>query len=192
VPLACFACWLLGDALVQFRRAGTTLDPISPDHASALVAGGANRVSRNPMYLGMAAALLAHAVARRSPAALAPVGGFVAVLTAGQITAEERALTERFGDEYARYRDAVPRWIDARLLATAISTPARKFNTVRPASGLNGEPAQRRAARGGPTPFRGSEAVHARLLSCATRTNSRATNGPQSSGSSRRWWSAVR
>jgi protein-S-isoprenylcysteine O-methyltransferase Ste14 len=126
VPVAGFACWLLGDALVQFQRAGTTVDPISPDHASALVVGGANRVSRNPMYLGMATALLAHAVARRSAAALAPVGGFVAVLTVGQIAAEERALADRFGDGYARYRGEVPRWVDARSFVSGLTLLARR------------------------------------------------------------------
>ncbi len=125
VPVAGFACWLLGDALVQFRRAGTTVDPISPDHVSALVVGGANRLSRNPMYLGMAAALLAHAVARRSPAALAPVSGFVAVLTVGQIAAEERALTDRFGDAYVRYRQDVPRWVDVRSIISGLTQIVR-------------------------------------------------------------------
>lgn len=113
-PVAVVAGALLGDAVVRFRRARTTVDPVAPAAASALVVEGANRVSRNPMYLGMAAALLAHAVARRSWAALVPAAGFVALLSAGQIAAEERALSERFGEEYTRYRAAVPRWVDAR------------------------------------------------------------------------------
>ncbi|WP_431836048.1 methyltransferase family protein [Cellulomonas sp. Y8] len=115
-PLAATAAWLLGDALVRFRRARTTVDPLDPAEASTLVILGANRVSRNPMYLGMAAALLGHALARRSPVALAPVAGFVAVLTAGQIAAEEEALGARFGESYARYRAQVPRWVDVRSL----------------------------------------------------------------------------
>ncbi|VTR77199.1 MULTISPECIES: methyltransferase family protein [Cellulomonas] len=113
-PVAVTAGWLLGDALVQFRRARTTVDPVAPTRATALVLTGANQVSRNPMYLGMAGALLAHAVARRSPGAVAPVAAFVAVLSVGQIAAEEQALTERFGGAYARYRSQVPRWVDAR------------------------------------------------------------------------------
>lgn len=121
---AAAAAWLLGDALVRFRRAGTTVDPVTPTRADALVVTGANRVSRNPMYLGMAAALLAHAVARRSSVALVPVAGFVGVLTAGQIAAEEEALGARFGEPYARYRAEVPRWVDARSVR-AVAAAAR-------------------------------------------------------------------
>lgn len=120
-PIAATAAWLLGDALAQFRRARTTVDPTAPQSASALVVTGANLVSRNPMYLGMAAALVAHALARRAPAALLPVVGFVAVLTAGQIAAEEQALAARFGDQYARYCDSVPRWVDARSVRAMVT-----------------------------------------------------------------------
>lgn len=124
---AATAAWLIGDALVRFRRARTTVDPLAPAEASALVTTGANRVSRNPMYLGMAAALLAHAVARRSPAALAPVAGFVAALTAGQIAAEEDALDEQFGESYARYRAEVPRWADFRSVRVVGATRTMKI-----------------------------------------------------------------
>lgn len=119
---AAAAAWLLGDALVRFRRARTTVDPTAPAEASVLVVTGATRVSRNPMYLGMAAALLAHAVARRSVVALVPVAGFVAALTAGQIAAEEEALAVRFGQPYARYRAEVPRWVDARSARAVAAT----------------------------------------------------------------------
>lgn len=120
-PVGAAAAWLLGDSLAQFRRAGTTVDPTAPRSASTLVVTGANRVSRNPMYLGMAATLVAHALARRSPAAMLPVAGFVAVLTAGQIAAEEQALTARFGEQYARYRDSVPRWVDPRSVRAMVT-----------------------------------------------------------------------
>jgi protein-S-isoprenylcysteine O-methyltransferase Ste14 len=133
-PVAGFACWLIGDALVRFRRSDATVDPISPDRASTLVVAGANTVSRNPMYLAMAAVLFAHAVARRSPAALVPVAGFVAVLTRGQIAAEEHALTDRFGDAYLRYRAEVPRWVDARSLSLATSSRLRGRSGVRGSS----------------------------------------------------------
>ncbi|MBD3778048.1 MAG: isoprenylcysteine carboxylmethyltransferase family protein [Micrococcales bacterium] len=120
LPAAAAAC-LLGDALVRFRRARTTVDPTAPAAASVLVVSGANRVSRNPMYLGMAAALLAHAVACRSAVALVPVAGFVGVLTTGQIAAEEMALDARFGEQYARYRAEVPRWADLRSVRALVA-----------------------------------------------------------------------
>jgi protein-S-isoprenylcysteine O-methyltransferase Ste14 len=31
-----------------------------------------------------------------------------------QIAAEERALAEKFGADYAAYRSSVPRWLDLR------------------------------------------------------------------------------
>lgn len=120
-PAAAVAGGLLGAAVVRFRRARTTVDPTAPGSATHLVVAGANRVSRNPMYLGMAATLVAHALARRSPAAMLPVAGFVAVLTAGQIAAEEQALTARFGEQYARYRDSVPRWVDPRSVRAMVT-----------------------------------------------------------------------
>ena len=44
--------------VIQFRRARTTVNPMSPSKASAVVSSGIYRWSRNPMYLGMALALL--------------------------------------------------------------------------------------------------------------------------------------
>lgn len=94
-----------------FARAGTTIDPIEVDAASALVESGPNRFTRNPIYLAMAGVLLAHAIARRSWWALLPVAGFVAVIDRTQIRAEEEALRERFGEAYAAYARRVPRWV---------------------------------------------------------------------------------
>ena len=42
---------LLG--LAAFRASRTTINPLKPNHASALVTGGVYRVTRNPMYVGM-------------------------------------------------------------------------------------------------------------------------------------------
>ncbi len=105
---------LLAGAVLRFRRSGTTVDPTAPDRASALVTGGANALTRNPMYVAMAGALVAHAATRRSWLALGPVALFVGVMTRGQIAAEERALTDAFGHEYEQYLRDVPRWVDAR------------------------------------------------------------------------------
>ena len=40
--------------VVEFRRARTTLNPLKPGAASALVDGGIYGLTRNPMYLGFA------------------------------------------------------------------------------------------------------------------------------------------
>jgi protein-S-isoprenylcysteine O-methyltransferase Ste14 len=117
---------LAGAAAGQFRRQGTTVDPFDPARASVLVTTGANAVSRNPMYVGMAGVLVANALRRGSWAALLPVAAFTLVIDRVQIAAEEQALLARFGAEYEAYRSAVPRWLDGRSLSPrlAVDRPA--------------------------------------------------------------------
>lgn len=105
---------LTGSAVQRFRRSGTTVEPFRPEQATKLVTTGANAISRNPMYVGMAGLLVAHAVWRGSPAALVPVAAFVAYIDRVQVEAEEAALLEKFGPEYAAYCEAVPRWLGPR------------------------------------------------------------------------------
>lgn len=105
---------LAGAAASQFRRNGTTVEPLHPEKASVLVTSGANAISRNPMYLGMAGLLVAHAVWRGSLAMLVPAAGFVVYIDLLQVRAEESALADRFGAEYEAYRAASPRWLDHR------------------------------------------------------------------------------
>lgn len=107
---------MAGAAASQFRRSGTTVEPFHPDQTSVLVTTGANSISRNPMYVGMAGLLVANAIWRGSWAALAPVAGFVVIIDRLQIEAEESALLEKFGAEYEAYRAASPRWLDRRSL----------------------------------------------------------------------------
>lgn len=98
-------------AVDRFRRSGTTIEPFQPDRASVLVTNGANAVSRNPMYVGLAGMLVAHGVWRGSWVTLLPLAGFVVFIDRVQIQAEEAALLEKFGAEYDAYRAAAPRWI---------------------------------------------------------------------------------
>jgi len=98
-------------ALGDFARAGTTFDPVRIDRASALVTDGVLAHTRNPMYLALAGALVAHALARGSWPGLLPVAGFVWAVDRGQVAAEEAVLRERFGPEYEAYARRVPRWI---------------------------------------------------------------------------------
>ncbi|MEM6937918.1 MAG: isoprenylcysteine carboxylmethyltransferase family protein, partial [Pseudomonadota bacterium] len=100
-----------GWAILAFRRARTTVNPLAPEKASAIVQAGPYRVTRNPMYLGMAIILLACVIGFGQPLNLVLLGLFIAYLTAFQIKPEERALEARFGDEYRRYRARVRRWL---------------------------------------------------------------------------------
>ena len=97
--------------IVAFRRAGTTVDPRAPGRATALVDGGVYRWTRNPMYLGMALALLGVALWWTSLPGIALVGGFCAYLTRFQIMPEERALHGLLGEPYAVYLRRVRRWL---------------------------------------------------------------------------------
>jgi protein-S-isoprenylcysteine O-methyltransferase Ste14 len=94
-----------------FRAARTTLNPLSPDKASALVTGGVYRITRNPMYLGMVLILLAWALHLSVWLAFAGPVVFVLYITRFQIQPEERVLATLFGDEYAAYCARVRRWL---------------------------------------------------------------------------------
>ncbi|HEU4353132.1 MAG TPA: isoprenylcysteine carboxylmethyltransferase family protein [Burkholderiales bacterium] len=98
-------------ALIHFLRSRTTVNPLKPDSASALVTGGIYRLTRNPMYLGLAALLLAWAIYLGNLAALAGLPLFILYMNRFQIAPEERALEARFGAEYIAYRSRVRRWV---------------------------------------------------------------------------------
>lgn len=97
--------------LLSFRRARTTVNPLKPDTASALVSSGIYRHTRNPMYLGFAIALLAWAILLAAPLTLLGVAGFVLYIDRFQITPEERALAALFGEDFALYRSRTRRWL---------------------------------------------------------------------------------
>jgi protein-S-isoprenylcysteine O-methyltransferase Ste14 len=97
--------------VVQFRRARTTVNPLAPVNASAVVDSGVYRLSRNPMYLGMSLALGSLALWWASAAGAALVLLFCLYLTQFQIKPEERALLAKFGPPYAAYLGKVRRWL---------------------------------------------------------------------------------
>jgi protein-S-isoprenylcysteine O-methyltransferase Ste14 len=98
-------------AIVRFRQARTTTNPMDPSKASRLVMDGVFRISRNPMYLGLELLLIGWAVwlGSASPWLIPPL--FAIFITVVQIIPEERALEQRFGDQYRTYRRRVARWI---------------------------------------------------------------------------------
>lgn len=98
-------------ASMQFRRARTTVNPLRPENASALVTGGVFRFSRNPMYVGLLLGLLGWAIYLGSPVSLAGLVVFILYINRFQIEPEERAMTQRFGAEFEAYRARVRRWL---------------------------------------------------------------------------------
>lgn len=97
-----------------FRRRGTTVNPVKLGESTALVTEGPFSYTRNPMYVGLAGVLVAHALARGSVRALLPAAAFVAVIDRMQIPPEEASMAALFGAEYDAYRARVPRWLGPR------------------------------------------------------------------------------
>lgn len=110
-PVGAIGLSLDAIALVHFLRSRTTINPLKPESASALVTGGIYRFTRNPMYLGLATLLLAWAIYLGNLAALAGLPLFILYMNRFQIASEERALEARFGAEYIAYRARVRRWV---------------------------------------------------------------------------------
>jgi len=97
--------------LYAFRRARTSINPLHPARASALVVTGIYRVTRNPMYVGLLLLLVAWAVYLSSLWLLAGPLVFILYMNRFQIGVEERVLFERFPEEYAAYCSRVRRWL---------------------------------------------------------------------------------
>jgi len=97
--------------IIAFARAKTTVNPMKPEKSVALVRSGVYRITRNPMYVGMAFILLAWAVYLASLWALVGPLAFAAYITRFQIKPEERVLAGRFGDKFASYQARVRRWL---------------------------------------------------------------------------------
>ncbi|WP_330948092.1 isoprenylcysteine carboxylmethyltransferase family protein [Thermomonas sp. LB-4] len=97
--------------VIEFRRARTTVDPMRPERASALVSSGIYRVTRNPMYLGFALILVGWIVALRCLPALPIAAVFVLYLDRVQIPPEEAALQACFGSAFDEYASRVRRWL---------------------------------------------------------------------------------
>ena len=98
-------------AVVRFVRARTTVNPLAIERASVLVTDGIYRWTRNPMYLSMAALLLAQVAFTAQPVLLIGPAIFVAYITRFQIIPEEAAMRRLFGEAYERYAREVRRWL---------------------------------------------------------------------------------
>src|SRR5512138_2331786 len=99
--------------VVLFARVGRgTLAPWDP--TKRLVVVGPYRHVRNPMITGVCLMLAGEALFFHS----ARIGYwlllFLAINQAYFLLLEEPLLLARFGDDYARYRAAVPRWLPRR------------------------------------------------------------------------------
>ncbi len=101
---------VMGAALRDFRKAGTTVNPLDPSQASSLVNEGIFGRSRNPMYLGMLVILAAWGIWLGNVFNIGALILFVWFITTFQIKPEEEALARIFGEPYETYRKNVRRW----------------------------------------------------------------------------------
>jgi protein-S-isoprenylcysteine O-methyltransferase Ste14 len=100
--LSCFAAAI-------FQARGTTRNPYG--EPTALVALAPYTWTRNPMYLGLAAALMGLAIFFSSIAMLLAPAVFFAVIDRMVIPREEETLERLFGNDYVDYKNRVRRWI---------------------------------------------------------------------------------
>lgn len=94
--------------IVTFVRARTPVIPVK--EARILVTSGPFRFSRNPMYVGLAAAYVGLAILLNQAWPLVMLPVVLAVLTKGVVQREERYLRSVFQQDYDRYCQRVRRW----------------------------------------------------------------------------------
>ena len=109
------AIFVLG-AAIYFRcawefavRGLGTPAPIAP--TKYLVTTALHRYVRNPMYLGVALAIIGQGVVFRSFHLLEYAGVMLLIAHFFVLFYEEPALHRQFGESYDQYRRSVPRWI---------------------------------------------------------------------------------
>jgi protein-S-isoprenylcysteine O-methyltransferase Ste14 len=107
--LAALALGLILWAAFLFRRAGTNIRPFLP--STALVLAGPYRLTRNPMYLGMAGLLLGAALFMGSITPFVVIPAFMALIQERFILPEEAKLEAAFGRDYLDYKARVRRWL---------------------------------------------------------------------------------
>lgn len=104
------ACFFIAAAQAGMGRSWRVGVPAIGNDVDALVMTGFNRISRNPVYLGVVVFLVGLLLAAPGPLTLAALVISLAGLTI-IIKNEERYLRNRFGAEYDGYARRVRRWI---------------------------------------------------------------------------------
>lgn len=100
---------LAGAALLAFRRTGQ--DPKPWKTTPEFIATGVYRLSRNPMYAGLAMAQASLAFALANGWILALIPAALGIVYATAVRKEEAYLEQKFGDSYRTYKSAVRRWL---------------------------------------------------------------------------------
>lgn len=98
-------------ALVERRR--RTAGDFELEHPQSLVTTGPYALTRHPMYVGWWLIHLGIGLLRGSAWVVATVPAATLIEHLG-VLSEERTLEHTFGDDWARYRDRVPRYVGRR------------------------------------------------------------------------------
>src|SRR5690606_17870686 len=98
-------------SVFTFKRLRTTADPRRPQASKTLATSGIYHYSRNPMYLGVLLILIGWGLLLGNLISVLCTLAFMAYITRYQILPEERALHDRFGDDFLAYKARVRRWI---------------------------------------------------------------------------------
>jgi protein-S-isoprenylcysteine O-methyltransferase Ste14 len=110
LPLFAAGTLLIALAVATFASVAHASGAVG-DAPQRLVTAGPFRYLRNPIYAGAVLLLFAIAFYRQSPSFLLAAAAFVPVIDAYVRRMEEPRLEARFGEDYAAYTRAVPRWI---------------------------------------------------------------------------------
>ena len=97
--------------VTEFKNTQTTVNPQTPEKSEHLVTSGVYRYSRNPMYVGLVFILFGWALYRSHALAFALLPVFVIYMSRFQIQAEEKVMTQKFGEAYITYLSQVRRWL---------------------------------------------------------------------------------
>jgi protein-S-isoprenylcysteine O-methyltransferase Ste14 len=104
--------WFFGFALLYLGRfeLGSSFRLGTPREHTSLTVEGLFRLSRNPMYIGMYATVVASALYTLNPVVIV-LGAFVIAIHHSIVLAEENHMQKVFGREYLEYRNRVRRYI---------------------------------------------------------------------------------
>jgi protein-S-isoprenylcysteine O-methyltransferase Ste14 len=104
--------WFFGFALLFIGRfeLGSSFRLGTPKEHTGLKVEGLFRLSRNPMYVGMYATVVASALYTLNPVVIVP-GAFVIAIHHSIVLAEENYMQKVFGKEYLDYRNRVRRYL---------------------------------------------------------------------------------
>src|SRR5262245_3506548 len=121
LPILVIGTLIYFRCLWEFAARGRGI-PAPLDHPKQLVVTGLYRYVRNPMYVGVFIVLIGEVLLFRSSGLLVFTAGWFVFVHLNVVFYEERVLRRKFGESYARYFQAVHRWIPGRKYTAADET----------------------------------------------------------------------